>query len=94
MNPIDDERLNLDAVHNAKRVVKSFYIKKNAQCNSFLADLDRMNAERPNILELKKYFINNSKPIVPMQKDAFRSANLDTVEILKEVNMNTTLARI
>lgn len=53
-----------------------------------------MNAERPNILELKKYFINNSKPIVPMQKDAFRSANLDTVEILKEVNMNTTLARI
>lgn len=30
MNPIDDERLNLDAVHNAKRVVKSFYIKKNA----------------------------------------------------------------
>jgi hypothetical protein len=29
INPIDDERLKLDAVHNVKETVRNFYLKKN-----------------------------------------------------------------
>lgn len=32
INPIDEERLKLDSVHQAKATVKSFYSKKNLQC--------------------------------------------------------------
>lgn len=33
INPIDEERLRLDSVHNVKATVKNFYQKKNRQCS-------------------------------------------------------------
>lgn len=57
MNPIDEERLQLDAVSNCKKVVKTFYQKKIVKSNQLMHDLDRMTVERPYIMELKKHFI-------------------------------------
>jgi hypothetical protein len=57
MNPIDEERLQLDAVNNCKKVVKTFYQKKIVKSNQLMHDLDRMTVERPYIMELKKHFI-------------------------------------
>ena len=57
MNPIDGERLQLDAVNNCKKVVKTFYQKKIVKSNQLMHDLDRMTVERPYIMELKKHFI-------------------------------------
>jgi hypothetical protein len=36
INPIDEERLKFDAVHQVKDLVRNFYLKKNIQCNAML----------------------------------------------------------
>lgn len=57
INPVDGERLQLDSVHQIKNVVRTFYIKKSAQCSELLAQLDRMTSERPHSLSIKKQLI-------------------------------------
>ena len=63
MNPIDEDRLQFDAVNNIKKVVKNYYQKKTVQGNQLLSDLDKMNVERPTIINIKKYFTDNQQVI-------------------------------
>jgi hypothetical protein len=60
INPIDDERLKLDSVHNVKETVRNFYLKKNQQCEGLLAELDLMTSERPELIKLKKKFFGEA----------------------------------
>lgn len=83
INPIDEERLKLDSVHQVKSVVRTFYQKKNLLCAKLLDELDRMTAERPNLTELKKDFV--SAPEIPRQQIRDR---------MQEVRMNATLTRL
>ena len=59
INPIDEERLKLDSVHQVKSTVRDFYKKKNQQCKQLLQELDKMTAERFHILNLKKRYFNS-----------------------------------
>ena len=56
-----------------------------------------MTVERPNILELKKHFLQNLKqkePLYPVPNEPYLSHIKNTSELLKEINMNATLVRI
>jgi hypothetical protein len=61
-----------------------------------LSDLDKMTVERPSILELKKHFLLNLKkePLYPVPDEPFMSHIKNSRELLREINMNATLARI
>ena len=72
-------------------------MKKQEKCNQLLSDLDKMTVERPNILELKKHFLQNLKqkePLYPVPNEPYLSHIKNTSELLKEINMNATLVRI
>ena len=58
INPIDEDRLKLDSVHQVKNTVYNFYKKKNQQSKLLLQELDKMTSERFKILDLKKKYFN------------------------------------
>lgn len=56
-----------------------------------------MTVERPNILELKKHFLQNfeqNEPLYPVPNEPYKSHIKNTSEFIRELNMNATLARI
>jgi len=54
-----------------------------------------MTVERPSILELKKHFLQNiKKELYPVPDEPFMSHIKNSRELLREINMNATLARI
>jgi len=58
-NPADDQRLQLDTIVNCKKIVTSFYSRKESLCLDLLSTLDKMNTERPYLLALKKQELNH-----------------------------------
>lgn len=92
MNPIDEQRLELDAVNNCKKVVKTFYQKKIVKSNQLLHNLDKMIVERPYVIEFKKHFIEHPQPIVDLNGKS-RKAKV-VIDCYKEVSMNATIARL
>jgi hypothetical protein len=85
INPIDDQRLQLDSVHQVKQVVKDFYRTKHAQCMNLLSELDKMNTERSIAIRQKREYFNKSQEGHPVLK------NHDQAKQMKELRLQTQL---
>jgi len=57
-NPTDMQRLQVDSIVNCKKIVTNFYERKESICLDLLSTLDKMNTERPYVLNLKKKELN------------------------------------
>ena len=89
-NPIDEERLKLDSVHQVKNTVYNFYKKKNQQCKHLLQELDKMTSERFHILGLKKKYFNAEEESLNQKSGALQNAN----ERMSEIRMTASLNRL
>ena len=81
MNPVDAQRLSLDAISQIKAKVSQHYSRKSHKSEMLLLTLDRMTSERCEMIRLKRKILKKNSTIAEMRYEC----QLGRMEAMKRV---------